>query len=399
MFNGIEEAIEELKKGKMVIVVDDENRENEGDLVFLAEFANYENINFMVTNAKGLICVPMDEERAEKIGLCPMTIKNTDAKGTAFTVSVDSKYGTSTGISVSDRLKTIKDLADFTKTENDFTKPGHIFPLIAKKNGVLEREGHTEAVVDLAKLAGATPVGVICEILKDDGTMARVPDLEIFAKKYDLKIISIEDLVIYKKKNEILMTIVAKAPLTTEVGEFSIVGFSNEIDNKEHIALVKGNVENMENVLVRVHSECLTGDTFGSMRCECGSQLNRAMREIEKNGSGIILYLRQEGRGIGITNKIKAYSLQSKGCDTVDANLQLGFEEDLRDYAVASQMLRALNVKSIKLLSNNPKKKEGLLKYGTKIISVESLEVGIHELNKGYMVTKKNRMGHILETV
>ncbi len=399
MFDKIEDAIEDLKKGKMVIVVDDENRENEGDIVFLAEYANYENINFMVTHARGLICVPMTEERADELGLLPMTIKNTDAKGTAFTVSVDSKFGTTTGISVHDRLKTIKDLSDSAKSGNDFTKPGHIFPLIAKKRGVLERQGHTEAVVDLAKLAGSIPMGVICEILKDDGTMARVKDLEIFSQKHDLKIISIEDLITYKKKNETLMEVVAKAPLITSNGKFTIVGFSNEIDDKEHIALVKGDVSNLEDVLVRVHSECLTGDVFGSMRCECGSQLNIAMREIEKKGSGVILYLRQEGRGIGITNKIKAYALQSEGRDTVDANLQLGFEEDLRDYSVASQMLKALDVKSIKLLSNNPQKKEGLIKYGTKIVSVENLEVGIHELNKEYMKTKKNRMGHILKTI
>ena len=372
MFSKIEECIEDLKQGKMVIVVDDENRENEGDIVFLAEYATYENVNFMTKYAKGLICVPMSDERAENLGLLAMTMKNTDLKGTAFTVSIDSKIGT-TGISVQDRLQTIIDLADFEKTENDFTKPGHIFPLVAKKKGVLEREGHTEAIVDLAILAGAKPIGVICEILKDDGTMARLADLEIFAEEHQLKIISIEDLIVYRKKMETLMKVVAEAPMITSRGEFKIIGFSNEIDDKEHIALIKGNIENQENILVRVHSECLTGDVFASMRCECGTQLGRAMEEIEKNGSGVILYLRQEGRGIGITNKIKAYALQSKGSDTVDANLKLGFEEDLRDYAVASQMLKALNVKSIRLLSNNPKKNQGLIKYGTKINSIESL--------------------------
>ena len=398
MFSKIEECIEDLKQGKMVIVVDDENRENEGDIVFLAEYATYENVNFMTKYAKGLICVPMSDEREENLGLLAMTMKNTDLKGTAFTVTIDSKIGT-TGISVQDRLQTIIDLADFEKTENDFTKPGHIFPLVAKKKGVLEREGHTEAIVDLAIIAGAKPIGVICEILKDDGTMARLADLEIFAEEHQLKIISIEDLIVYRKKMETLMKVVAEAPMITSRGEFKIIGFSNEIDDKEHIALIKGNIENQENILVRVHSECLTGDVFASMRCECGTQLGRAMEEIEKNGSGVILYLRQEGRGIGITNKIKAYALQSKGSDTVDANLKLGFEEDLRDYAVASQMLKALNVKSIRLLSNNPKKNQGLIKYGTKINSVESLEVGIHELNKNYMETKKNRMGHTLKTI
>ena len=251
----------------------------------------------------------------------------------------------------------------------------------------------------MAIIAGAKPIGVICEILKDDGTMARLADLEIFAEEHQLKIISIEDLIVYRKKMETLMKVVAEAPMITSRGEFKIIGFSNEIDDKEHIALIKGNIENQENILVRVHSECLTGDVFASMRCECGTQLGRAMEEIEKNGSGVILYLRQEGRGIGITNKIKAYALQSKGSDTVDANLKLGFEEDLRDYAVASQMLKALNVKSIRLLSNNPKKNQGLIKYGTKINSIESLEVGIHELNKNYMETKKNRMGHTLKTI
>lgn len=394
MLDTVQSALEDLKKGKMVIVIDDENRENEGDIVFLAQHATYENVNFMVTHARGLICVPLTEERAKRLELFPMTSENTDAKGTAFTVSVDSREGTTTGISVGDRLKTIKDLADRSKRSRDFTKPGHIFPLIAKNGGVLERDGHTEAAVDLARLAGAESVGVICEILKDDGTMARVPDLEIFAKKHNLKMISIEDLITYRKTHEHLMEVVAEAPLATEWGNFEIVGFKNELDGEEHIALVKGDVFGKENVLTRIHSECLTGDVFSSRRCECGSQLKLAMEEIERKGEGVILYLRQEGRGIGITNKIKAYSLQSQGADTLEANLILGFDGDLRDYAPASQMLKALGVNSVELLTNNPLKVQGLEKYGTEISRVKNHETGIHSQNFSYMKTKKEKMGH-----
>ena len=383
----------------MIIVVDDENRENEGDIVFLAQYATYENINFLVTHARGLICVPLTEERAEKLELFPMTLRNTDAKGTAFTVSVDSREGITTGISVADRLKTIKDLADNSKCSQDFTRPGHIFPLIAKNGGVLEREGHTEAAVDLARLAGAEEVGVICEILKDDGTMARVPDLKIFAKKHNLKMISIEELITYRKAHEKLVEIATEAMLTTDLGEFKIVGFKNKLDHEEHIALVKGDVSGKRNVLTRIHSECLTGDVFSSMRCECGSQLRLAMEEIDKKGEGVLLYLRQEGRGIGITNKIRAYALQSQGADTLEANLLLGFQGDLRDYASASQMLKALGVHSVELLTNNPLKIQGLEKYGTVISRVKNHETGIHSQNFSYMKTKKEKMGHKLESL
>ncbi|MGL4569364.1 MAG: bifunctional 3,4-dihydroxy-2-butanone-4-phosphate synthase/GTP cyclohydrolase II [Fusobacteriaceae bacterium] len=399
MLDTIQSALEDLKKGKMIIVVDDENRENEGDIVFLAQYATYENINFLVTHARGLICVPLSEERAEKLELFPMTVRNTDAKGTAFTVSVDSREGITTGISVADRLKTIKDLADNSKCSQDFTRPGHIFPLIAKNGGVLEREGHTEAAVDLARLAGAEEVGVICEILKDDGTMARVPDLKIFAKKHNLKIISIEELITYRKAHERLVEIATEAMLTTDLGEFKIVGFKNKLDHEEHIALVKGDVSGKRNVLTRIHSECLTGDVFSSMRCECGSQLRLAMEEIDKKGEGVLLYLRQEGRGIGITNKIRAYALQSQGADTLEANLLLGFQGDLRDYASASQMLKALGVHSVELLTNNPLKIQGLEKYGTVISRVKNHETGIHSQNFSYMKTKKEKMGHKLESL
>lgn len=399
MLDTIQSALEDLKKGKMIIVVDDENRENEGDIVFLAQYATYENINFLVTHARGLICVPLTEERAEKLELFPMTVRNTDAKGTAFTVSVDSREGITTGISVADRLKTIKDLADNSKCSQDFTRPGHIFPLIAKNGGVLEREGHTEAAVDLARLAGAEEVGVICEILKDDGTMARVPDLKIFAKKHNLKIISIEELITYRKAHEKLVEIATEAMLTTDLGEFKIVGFKNKLDHEEHIALVKGDVSGKRNVLTRIHSECLTGDVFSSMRCECGSQLRLAMEEIDKKGEGVLLYLRQEGRGIGITNKIRAYALQSQGADTLEANLLLGFQGDLRDYASASQMLKALGVHSVELLTNNPLKIQGLEKYGTVISRVKNHETGIHSQNFSYMKTKKEKMGHKLESL
>ncbi|MGL4254388.1 MAG: bifunctional 3,4-dihydroxy-2-butanone-4-phosphate synthase/GTP cyclohydrolase II [Fusobacteriaceae bacterium] len=399
MLDTIQSALEDLKKGKMIIVVDDENRENEGDIVFLAQYATYENINFLVTHARGLICVPLSEERAEKLELFPMTVRNTDAKGTAFTVSVDSREGITTGISVADRLKTIKDLADNSKCSQDFTRPGHIFPLIAKNGGVLEREGHTEAAVDLARLAGAEEVGVICEILKDDGTMARVPDLKIFAKKHNLKIISIEELITYRKAHEKLVEIATEAMLTTDLGEFKIVGFKNKLDHEEHIALVKGDVSGKRNVLTRIHSECLTGDVFSSMRCECGSQLRLAMEEIDKKGEGVLLYLRQEGRGIGITNKIRAYALQSQGADTLEANLLLGFQGDLRDYASASQMLKALGVHSVELLTNNPLKIQGLEKYGTVISRVKNHETGIQSQNFSYMKTKKEKMGHKLESL
>ena len=396
-FNTIEEAIEEIKNGKPIVIVDDEDRENEGDLFLPAEVATYETINFMINSARGLMCVPITEKRAEELKLAFMTEHNTDNHGTAFTVSVDAKEGTTTGISIADRLTTIKKLADINSVASDFTRPGHIFPLIAKDNGVLEREGHTEATVDLCKICGLAPVSVICEILKDDGTMARMDDLEVFAKEHNLKIITIADLIKYRKKTQELMKVEVVANMPTDNGTFKIVGFENHIDGKEHIALVKGDVAGKEGVTVRIHSECFTGDILGSLRCDCGSQLKTAMRRIDRLGEGVILYLRQEGRGIGLLNKLRAYNLQEEGMDTLDANLHLGFGADMRDYAVAAQMLKALGVKSIKLLTNNPLKINGIQEYGMPVVEREEIEIEHNKVNKVYLKTKKERMGHLLK--
>ena len=397
MIYKIEDVLEDIKNGIPLIIVDDENRENEGDLFVAAEKATYESINLMATFARGLTCTPMSSEYAIRLGLDPMTARNTDAKCTAFTVSVDAKEGTTTGISIADRLTTIKKLADINSVSSDFTRPGHIFPLIAKDNGVLEREGHTEATVDLCKICGLTPVSVICEILKDDGTMARMDDLEIFAKEHNLKIITIADLIKYRKRTQELMKIEVVANMPTDNGTFKIVGFENHIDGKEHIALVKGDVKGKEGVTVRIHSECFTGDILGSLRCDCGSQLKTAMRRIDRLGEGVILYLRQEGRGIGLLNKLRAYNLQEEGMDTLDANLHLGFGADMRDYAVAAQMLKALGVKSIKLLTNNPLKINGLEEYGIPVVEREEIEIEHNKVNKVYLKTKKERMGHLLK--
>ncbi|WP_427169374.1 bifunctional 3,4-dihydroxy-2-butanone-4-phosphate synthase/GTP cyclohydrolase II [Fusobacterium nucleatum] len=397
MIYKIEDVLEDIKNGIPLIIVDDENRENEGDLFVAAEKATYESINLMATFARGLTCTPMSTEYAVRLNLDPMTARNTDAKCTAFTVSVDAKEGTTTGISIADRLTTIKKLADINSVASDFTRPGHIFPLIAKDNGVLEREGHTEATVDLCKICGLTPVSVICEILKDDGTMARMDDLEIFAKEHNLKIITIADLIKFRKRTQELMKIEVVANMPTDNGTFKIVGFENHIDGKEHIALVKGDVKGKENVTVRIHSECFTGDILGSLRCDCGSQLKTAMRRIDKLGEGIVLYLRQEGRGIGLLNKLRAYNLQEQGMDTLDANLHLGFDADMRDYAVAAQMLKALGVKSVKLLTNNPLKIYGLEEYGITVVDREEIEIEHNKVNKIYLKTKKERMGHLLK--
>ena len=397
MIYKIEDVLEDIKNGIPLIIVDDENRENEGDLFVAAEKATYESINLMATYARGLTCTPMSTEYAIRLNLDPMTARNTDAKCTAFTVSVDAKEGTTTGISIADRLTTIKKLADINSVASDFTRPGHIFPLIAKDNGVLEREGHTEATVDLCKICGLTPVSVICEILKDDGTMARMDDLEIFAKQHNLKIITIADLIKYRKRTQELMKIEVVANMPTDNGTFKIVGFENHIDGKEHIALVKGDIKGKEGVTVRIHSECFTGDILGSLRCDCGSQLKTAMRRIDRLGEGVILYLRQEGRGIGLLNKLRAYNLQEEGMDTLDANLHLGFGADMRDYAVAAQMLKALGVKSIKLLTNNPLKINGLEEYGIPVVEREEIEIEHNKVNKIYLKTKKERMGHLLK--
>ena len=394
-FNTIEEALEDIKKGKVIVIVDDEDRENEGDLFLPAQSATYKMINFMINKAKGLMCVPLSRRRAEELELGPMNRVNTDHHETAFTTSVDAYEGTVTGISVTDRLKTITDLGNLEKKAKDFRKPGHIFPLIAKEKGVLERKGHTEAAVDLSRIAGFSEVGVIMEILNEDGTMARRDELFEFCKKYNLKIITIDDLILYRKNNEKLVKKEAEVNIFTKFGNFDFVGYSDKIENKEYIAVIKGDIRNKENVSVRLHSECLTGDVFGSKRCDCQEQLHRSLKEIEEKGEGLLIYLRQEGRGIGIINKLKAYKLQDEGYDTVEANHQLGFQEDLRDYAVAAQIIKDLKVKSISLKTNNPLKIEGLKKYGIKVVARESIEIKFNEFDKKYLKTKKEKMGHI----
>ncbi len=389
MFDKIEDGIRDIKAGKMVVVVDDENRENEGDLIMASELATYDAINFMTKEARGLICVTITKERSKKLNLRQMVDKNTDSHGTAFTVSVDH-IKTSTGISIADRLKTI--LALGSERVEEFKKPGHIFPLVAKEKGVLEREGHTEASVDLAMLAGLNPSGVICEILNEDGTMARLPELLEFAKKNDLKLISIKDLIKYRRKNT--LRLVSEANMPTEFGNFLLKAYENDMDKKEHMAIVKGSVKGKEGVKVRIHSECFTGDILGSLRCDCGNQLKEAMKRIEKEGEGLIIYMRQEGRGIGIYNKLKAYRLQDEGYDTVEANLHLGFDSDLRDYYLASAIIKDLGIKSIKLITNNPSKINGLRKYGVEVEEREGIYTKLNSKNKKYFETKIEKMEH-----
>ena len=395
MFNTIDEAIEDLREGKMIIVVDDEDRENEGDLLMAAEKVTPEAINFMAKHGRGLICVPMLKERLDELNIGNMVYKNTDPKNTAFTVSVDSVRST-TGISAFERAETIKHLLEGDAKENDFNRPGHIFPLVAKDGGVLERTGHTEASVDLAKLAGCCPAGVICEIMNDDGTMARVPNLIQYAEKHNLKMITIKDLVEYKRKKEILVERAATADLPTKYGDFKIVGFINKLNGEHHVALVKGDVTTDEPVLVRVHSECLTGDAFGSSRCDCGEQFAEAAKRVQKEGRGVILYMRQEGRGIGLINKIKAYSLQDQGLDTVEANIALGFKDDLRDYGIGAQILYELGIRKVKLMTNNPRKIIGLSGFGIDIVDKENIQLNHNEKNEFYLRTKKEKMGHEL---
>ena len=395
MFNTIEEALQDLRDGKIIVVVDDENRENEGDVICAAEFATLENVNFMATHAKGLICMPMSDEYIKKLDLPQMVVNNTDNHCTAFTVSIDH-VDTTTGISAYERGLTARKLVEDGAKPSDFRRPGHMFPLRAKEKGVLERDGHTEATVDLMRLAGLKEVGLCCEIMKEDGMMSRLDDLLAFTKEHNLKIVSIEQLIHYRKIHDELVKVECSAKLPTDSGTFELVGFDNQLDGKEHIAIVKGDVAGKENVLVRIHSECFTGDILGSYRCDCGSQLKKAMRTIEDKGEGIVLYLRQEGRGIGLINKIKAYKLQDSGLDTVDANLALGFEEDERDYAVAAQMLKALGVKSVVLMTNNPAKIEGLESYGMKVVKRAEIEIKPNEVNEKYLRTKFERMGHKL---
>lgn len=393
--NTIEEVLEDIKVVKPVIIVDDEKRENEGDLMIAAEFASMENINFMVKEARGIVCTPMKKEDLDALEIGQMVTKNTDNHETAFTVSVDH-VDTTTGVSPYERALTIRALVDGKARPEDFRRPGHVFPLQYKEGGVLVRQGHTEASIDLCRLAGLKEASVICEITKDDGNMARLDDLLAFAEKHDLKIASVAELIEYRKLHEPIITLAAESNLPTEFGDFKIFVFKNYLDHKEHLAIVKGDVSGFENVLVRVHSECLTGDVFGSKRCDCGEQLHHALRTIEKEGRGVVVYMRQEGRGIGLTNKIKAYALQEKGLDTVEANVELGFPPDMREYSLAAQIIRFLGIKSVSLITNNPIKKTSLEHWGITVNKRVPVIVKANNINAGYLQTKKEKMGHLL---
>ncbi|AOV07134.1 bifunctional 3,4-dihydroxy-2-butanone-4-phosphate synthase/GTP cyclohydrolase II [Sporosarcina ureilytica] len=395
MYTTVEKAIEELKRGKAIIVVDDENRENEGDFLALGQFATPEVINFMATEGKGLICVPIEEEKAAQLELPLMAAENSDPYRTAFTVSIDH-VTTHTGISAFERSETILSMLHSDAKPEEFNRPGHIFPLIAKRGGVLERPGHTEAAVDLAKLAGVDPVGVICEIMNPDGTMARGQQLKEMAERFDLVILTIEELVNYRQARESLVEHVVDIQLSTEFGEFKVFTYVEKSTGQEHLAFVKGEIEDGENVLVRVHSECLTGDIFGSNRCDCGPQLHAALGQIEEAGKGVLLYLRQEGRGIGLVNKMKAYQLQDEGYDTVEANVKLGFPDDARDYRIGAHILRDLGVSKITLLTNNPRKISGLESNGVQVIERLPIEMPAKDENRRYMETKKTKLGHLL---
>lgn len=396
MLNTIPEALTALKQGKVIIVVDDEDRENEGDFVALAEHATPEVINYMAKEGRGLICTPMATDLASNLGLEDMVTRNTDPHGTAFTVSVDHKDA-HTGISAYERSLTIQKLIDPQSVATNFKRPGHVFPLIAKDAGVLERPGHTEAAVDLARLADSYPAGVICEIMQEDGTMARLPELKAIAERENMPMISIQDLIAYRKKFDTLIKKEVEIRLPTSYGDFKLIAYTEKWTKKEHLALVKGDITVNDTPLVRIHSECLTGDIFGSHRCDCGPQLEKALQEIEEAGKGVLIYMRQEGRGIGLLNKLKAYKLQEEGFDTVEANHQLGFPDDLRDYAISAQMLRDIGVGKLKLLTNNPRKIASMTEYGIDVVKRQEIQISPNKDNENYLNTKKSKLGHLLK--
>jgi 3,4-dihydroxy 2-butanone 4-phosphate synthase/GTP cyclohydrolase II len=395
-FATIEDAIEDIREGRMVVVVDDPDRENEGDLTIAAQFATPDAINFMATHARGLICLCLTEERADELALRPMTEHNEAPLGTAFTVSIEAREGVTTGISAADRSRTIQVAIHHESTAHDLVQPGHVFPLRARRGGVLERVGQTEAAVDLARLAGLAPAGVVCEIMNDDGTMARVPDLVPYCERHGLKMITVADLVEYRRRHEKLVERGAAVRLPTEYGEFTTIAFREKLSGKTHLALVKGEVEGAENVLVRVHSECVTGDVFHSLRCDCGEQLEQALAQIEAEGSGVLLYMAQEGRGIGLLNKLRAYELQERGLDTVEANLELGFPADARDYGIGNQILADLGLTTIRILTNNPKKLTGIDGFGLTVVEQVPIEVEPQAENRRYLTTKRDKLGHRL---